>query len=99
VLASDLQQLSSFLRDRFNYETGPYENYEHETPARRLITKFDYNLNASHKVVFCYTHLNSRNDALVSNSSGLGNGNRRTSTQSLGSGDVYRVQFSLRYSF
>lgn len=83
MLASDLQQLSSFLRDRFNYETGPFENYEQETPARRLITKFDYNLNGSHKVVFRYTHLNSRNDALVSNSSGLGNGNRRTSTQSL----------------
>jgi hypothetical protein len=43
VLASDLDQLSNFLRTNFNYETGPYQGYDHETPATRFLAKLDYN--------------------------------------------------------
>jgi hypothetical protein len=80
VLASDLDQLSNFLKSNFGYDPGPYQGYEFETPARRYLFKTDYNLNSSNKISFRYTHLDSFTDVLASNSSSLGFGNRRTST-------------------
>jgi hypothetical protein len=83
VLASDLERLSAFMQSRFSYQTGPYQDYDFETPARRYLVKGDYNLNANHKVSFRYTQLDSDTDVLLSNSSSLGFGSRRTSTQAL----------------
>jgi len=83
VLASDLDQLSAYLKDNFGYDTGPYEGYAFETPATRFLLKFDYNLNSNHKVTFRYNHLDSFTDVLASNSSSLGFGNRRTRTDAL----------------
>jgi hypothetical protein len=83
VLASDLNQLSTFLSSNFDYQPGPYEGYEHLTPANRFLAKGDYNINNSNKIVFRYTHLDSNTDVLLSNSSSLGFGSRRTSTQGL----------------
>jgi hypothetical protein len=78
VLASDLDQLSNFLRTNFNYETGPYQGYDHETPATRFLAKFDYNVNNNNKLSLRYTHLDSNTDVLVSTSSSLGFGRPRT---------------------
>jgi outer membrane receptor protein involved in Fe transport len=74
VLASDLMQLSAFLRTNFNYDTGNFEGYDDETPARRLLIRTDYNLNSSNKFSFRYNHLDSRTDTLLSTSSSLGFG-------------------------
>ncbi len=83
VLASDLNNLSSYLKSNFNYDTGTYEGYPFGTPAKRYIAKVDYNLNSRNKLSFRYNHLDSSTDVLVSNSSSLGFGSRRTSTQGL----------------
>jgi hypothetical protein len=83
VLASDLDRLSSLLAGRFNYQTGPYQDYDEEKPARRYLPKIDYNINNNNKVIFRYTHLDSSTDVLASNSSSLGFGSRRTSTLAL----------------
>lgn len=80
VLASDLDRLSSFLSANFGYDTGPYQGFGFETPARRYLFKTDYNLNSSNKISFRYTHLDSFTDVLASNSSSLGFGSRRSST-------------------
>ncbi len=83
VLASDLDSLSSFLGGRFNYETGPYQGYDGETPVKRFLPKIDFNINNNNKVIFRYTYLDSFTDVLLSNSTSLGFGNRRSSTQAL----------------
>lgn len=83
VKASDLDALSSFLKSNFEYETGPYQGYDHETPATRALLRLDYNLNDNNKLSLRYTHLDSQTDVLVSNSSSLGFGSRRGSTNSL----------------
>ena len=49
VLASDLTALSAFLGAAFNYETGPFEDYEDLTPAKRFLLRNDFNLNNSNK--------------------------------------------------
>ncbi len=83
VLASDLDQLSNFLQQNFNYETGPYQGYEHKTPATRFLARLDYNLNNRNKLSVRYTHLDSNTDVLMSNSSSLGFGGRRTNLNAL----------------
>ena len=80
VLASDLNQLGSYLKSNFKYDAGGYQDYGFETPGQRVLAKFDYNLNNRNKLTFRYNQLNSSTDVLMSNSASLGFGNRRTST-------------------
>ncbi len=83
VLKSHLDSLSQFLKQNFGYETGPYEGYDHETPSTRFLLKLDYNINPKNKISLRYTHLDSFTDVLLSNSSSLGFGNRRTNLTGL----------------
>ena len=83
VLASDLNSLSSYLKNNFGYETGPYQGYDFEIPSTRFLARLDYNLNDNNKLSLRYTHLDSQTDVLVSNSSSLGVGSRRGSNNSL----------------
>lgn len=83
VSATDLDELSQFLSDNFGYATGPYEGYNHETPASRVLAKIDYNLNDRNKFSLRYSRLNSSTDVLSSNSSSLGFGRRRTNLDAM----------------
>ena len=74
VLASDLNQLSALLKSQFTYETGPYQNIDKETPAKRFLARMDYNIAKNHKVSFRYNYLDSLTDVLLSGSSSLGFG-------------------------
>lgn len=77
VVADTLIRLSNFLREKFGYETGPFEGYDHETPARRFLARLDFNLDDRNKLTLRYNRLDSEADILVSNSAALGFGNRR----------------------
>jgi len=83
VLASELNTLSSYLKTNFNYETGPYQGYDFETPALKFLVKLDYNIDDRNKISIRYNHLDSDTDVLVSNSSSLGFGSRRGTTSGL----------------
>jgi carboxypeptidase family protein len=83
VLASDLDSLSRYLRNNFNYETGPYQGYDFKVPSTRFIARLDYNVNDRNKVSLRYNLLNSSSDILLSNSTSLGFGNRRSSLDAL----------------
>lgn len=83
VLDSDLSTLSTFLRDKFNYETGPYQGWDLGTPSSRYIGKLDWNINDRNKFSFRYSQLNSHADQPISNSTSLGFGNRRDNQNSM----------------
>jgi hypothetical protein len=83
VKASDLDALSAFLNQNFGYDPGGYEGYDFSTPAKRYLLKIDHNLNDNNKLVLRYTQLDSYTDQLVSNSTSLGGGNRRGTTNGL----------------
>jgi outer membrane receptor protein involved in Fe transport len=83
VLASDLDALSSYLKSNFGYDTGPYQDYPFEIPAKRYLAKLDYNVNDRNKVSVRYLQLDSESPTLVSNSSSLGRGTRRSNTTGL----------------
>jgi len=78
VLASDLDELSAYLQDKYRYETGPYENYDNKTESDKFLLRLDWNVNDKNKLTLRYTHHNSVSDQLVSNSNSAGAGNRRT---------------------
>jgi hypothetical protein len=83
VLRTDLETLSSYLRDNFGYETGPFEGYPDLTPGKRYLAKLDYNLNARNKLSLRYNHLDSNTDVIISTSSSLGLGRGSNSTNHL----------------
>jgi hypothetical protein len=68
VLESDMVALSNYLKQNFNYETGPFENYPDETPVKRFLLRSDYNINNNHKVSFRYNYLDSFSDTGLSSS-------------------------------
>ena len=97
VLASDLQALSAYMKSKFGYETGPYEGYQFETPARRYLIRGDYNLNQTNKVSVRYNQLDSNTDVLLSNSSSLGFGNRRSNLNALNfESSNYQIKENIR---
>jgi len=83
VKASDLDALSSYLKSNFNYDTGPYQGYDFEIPSTRFLAKLDFNLNDKNKISVRYTQLDSKTDVLLSNSSSLGFGSRRSNNNGL----------------
>ncbi|MBX3292021.1 MAG: TonB-dependent receptor [Acidobacteria bacterium] len=83
VLSSDLDNLSTYLRTNFGYETGPYQGYSHLTPAEKWLGRVDYNLNSRNRITARYIHLDSNTDVLLSNSSSLGFGTRRSNLNGL----------------
>ncbi len=83
VLASDLDALSTYLKSKFGYETGPYQGYDFSIPSTRFLAKLDFNLDEKNKISVRYTQLDSKTDVLLSNSSSLGFGSRRTNLTGL----------------
>jgi hypothetical protein len=96
VLRSDLDEISGFLRDRFQYETGPYEGYDHATPATRFLGKIDYNVNDQNKLSLRYTHLDSNTDVLLSTSSSLGVGRARNTSFLSFQNSNYQIMENIR---
>ncbi|MGE0394272.1 MAG: carboxypeptidase regulatory-like domain-containing protein [Vicinamibacterales bacterium] len=83
VLKSDLDTLSSFLKDRFNYETGGYDNIPKTTPVKRFLIRTDYNINNANKLSFRYNHLDSFTDVGISSSTSALQGRTTNSTNFL----------------
>lgn len=83
VLQSDLDGVSSFLGSKFNWVSGPYQQFNNETPSARLLYRLDFNLNDRNKLSFRYNKLDSDGDNLISNSTSLGAGNRRTNLNAM----------------
>lgn len=83
VLASDLQGISTFLRNNFNYDTGGFDDLDDTTPAKPFLVKTDYNLGNRNKISFRYSQLSSRTDVNLSGSSAAGFGRGTNSTNFL----------------
>ncbi len=97
VLASDLDALSGYLSSNFDYQTGGYQDYPFEVPARRYLATLDYNLDERNKLRLRYTHLDSETDVLLSTSSSLGFGGRRSNTTGLNfQGSNYTILEDIR---
>ncbi len=75
VLATELDALSTFLKTKFNYDSGPYENYSLATESSKGLAKIDYNINKGNRLSVRFNYLKSKRDVPASNS-GVVSGNR-----------------------
>ena len=78
VKYSDMQTLSSFMRDTLGYETGPWEGYSNANESYKGLIRLDWNINKKHKLTARYVHHNSTAEINISNSQSAGAGNRTT---------------------
>ena len=62
VLEADLQSVSNILKQKFNYETGPYQGFTHDQTNYKWLAKLDWNINSVHKLSFTYNGLDAKKD-------------------------------------
>lgn len=78
VKYSDMMTLSNFMKDKFGYETGPWEGYSNVNSSKKFLVRVDWNINDKHKLTARYVHHNSSAEINISNSQSAGAGNRTT---------------------
>ena len=57
VLESDLQAVSSILKSKFGYETGPYQGYNLKQKSYKWLAKIDWVINSNNSLSFTYNGL------------------------------------------
>lgn len=62
VLEADLIAVSKILKDRFGYETGPYQNFTHNQKNYKWLFKADWNISNRHSLSFTYNGLDAKKD-------------------------------------
>ena len=71
-----LTDLSNFMREKFGYETGPFEGYSNTNISEKFLIRTDWNINEKHKLTARYVHHDSEAQINISNSQSAGFGNR-----------------------
>lgn len=69
-----LRKLSDYLRSKYGYETGAYDNFPNfMSKNTKFLAKIDWNVLPSHKLTFKYSDFKSENDVAL-NASSVPNG-------------------------
>jgi hypothetical protein len=71
-----LTDLSTFMKEKFNYETGPFEGYSNTNTSNKFLVRVDWNINDKNKLTARYVYHNSEAQINISNSQSAGFGNR-----------------------
>ena len=74
--ASQMDEIKSFLENKFGYDPGRYQNYSLSTPDYKVLARLDWNINEKNSLAvrFSYTH-NSYSNPPSSSMSPLGGTN------------------------
>ncbi len=93
VEASVMDRISERMKTVYNYETGPYDNFIHDTNNEKFLIKLDWNISENHNATFRYNYLDARRDLpphpFVLSFAGTGRGPNETSLPFKNSG--YRI--------
>ena len=71
-----LTDLSKFMKDKFGYETGPFEGYSNTNTSKKYLVRLDWNINDKNKLTARYVNHDSEAQIGISNSQSAGFGNR-----------------------
>lgn len=85
--AAELDEISSYLKNTYGYETGPYQGYNFQSERTNLLARLDWNINDKNRFNIRYSYVKTKSPSFVSTSrSPLGsfpNGGSRTDNQAL----------------
>lgn len=62
VLEQDLIDVSTILKNKFSYDTGPYQGFTHDQTNYKWLAKIDWNISNVHKLSFTYNGLDATKD-------------------------------------
>ncbi|MBX9784021.1 MAG: carboxypeptidase regulatory-like domain-containing protein [Chitinophagaceae bacterium] len=76
VTTTDLQTVSDFLRTRYGYETGAYDNFKNfETKNYKIFGRIDWNINKIHRLTVRYNEMTGDQD-IITNATSIPNNPR-----------------------
>lgn len=86
VLASDMQKVYDYVKNKFGYDPGAFQSPPpFDGHDWRLLAKVDWNISTQHKLTLKYTNFDNENDWNQVNSSSIPNGGGFTVTGRTGS--------------
>lgn len=89
VTVADLQRVDQYVRTKFNFDPGVYDNFPaFRNENRKLLAKVDWNINNKHKLTLKYSDFRGEQDFLPSSSGNIGG------TFGGANGAVYGSKFS-----
>ncbi len=62
VLADTLDAITERMATVYNYDTGPYSGFVHETNSNKALLKVDWNVSSNHNIMFRYNRLDAERD-------------------------------------
>jgi hypothetical protein len=62
VSADTMNLIRQRMKEVYNYDTGPYEGYIHETNNNKILAKLDWNVNENNNLTFRYNFLDAKRD-------------------------------------
>jgi len=80
---TDMETLSNFMKDKFDYNTGAWEGYSNTNASKKFLVRIDWNINDKNKLTARYVHHNSEAEINISNSNSAGAGSRTQSALSM----------------
>jgi hypothetical protein len=93
--AADLDRLKDFLKTKFKYDPGAYENWNKEKYSQKVNLRLDWNISDKHKLNVKYNYLRSYADINPSNSGSLSGGRSPSATVLPFQGSLYRINNNL----
>lgn len=78
--AESLDSLRNFLKQKFNYDAGAYENYPFETNSDKVTVRLDWNINKKNTFNINYYYLKSDRNVAPSNSGAIANNRQPSQT-------------------
>ena len=70
ALASDLDNLASYLKSTYQFDPGAYEGYDFATENLKFVTRLDWNINDRHRLTLKYNQSETDDDDRVNTNSG-----------------------------
>lgn len=67
---ADLERVSNFLKEKYNYDPGAYQNFGNSAADNyKIMARIDWNISKNHKLMVRYNDVKSQDDNLVSGAS------------------------------
>jgi outer membrane receptor for ferrienterochelin and colicin len=63
-----MDEVSSFLKEKYGYETGPYQGYSNKSNNDKIFARIDWNIANNHKINFRYNQVKAKSPSEISNS-------------------------------